>query len=72
MSHREILFQNDGYTAKGTVQLRVDEFGVFYVFVETDRYNRVGTISQHPPPHVLKTDKKVNAHIFFVSSLADK
>ena len=40
---REILFQNDGYTAKGTVQLRVDEFGVFYVFVATDRFNRVST-----------------------------
>ena len=39
--HREILFQNDSYTAKGTVQLRVNEFGVFYVFVEIDRYNRV-------------------------------
>lgn len=39
--HREILFQNDGYTAKGTVQLRVNEFGVFYVFVDIDRYNRV-------------------------------
>ena len=39
--HREILFQNDGYTANGTVQLRANEFGVFYVFVEIDRYNRV-------------------------------
>ena len=39
--HREILYQNDGYTAKGTVHLRVDEFGVFYVFVDIDRYNRV-------------------------------
>ena len=47
MRHREILFQNDAYTAKGTVQLKVDEFGVFYVFVETDRYNRVSPYS-HP------------------------
>ena len=39
--HREILFQNDAYTARGTVQLRVNEFGVFYVFVDIDRYNRV-------------------------------
>ena len=39
--HREILFQNDAYAAKGTVQLRVNEFGVFYVFVSIDRYNRV-------------------------------
>ena len=39
--HREILFQNDAYTAKGTVQLRVNEFGVFYVFLDIDRYNRV-------------------------------
>ena len=54
VSHREILFQNDGYTAKGTVQLRVDEFGVFYVFVETDRYNRVSSI----PRHILKTNQE--------------
>ena len=40
--HREILFQNDGYTSKGTVRLRVDEFGVFYVFVATDWSDRVG------------------------------
>ena len=40
--HREILFQNDGYTSKGTVRLRVDEFGVFYVFIATDWYDRVG------------------------------
>ena len=39
--HREILFQNDAYAAKGTVQLRVNEFGVFYFFVSIDRYNRV-------------------------------
>ncbi|KAJ7392608.1 hypothetical protein OS493_010259 [Desmophyllum pertusum] len=44
--HREILFQNDAYTAKGTVQLKVDEFGVFYVFVETDRYNRISDIDR--------------------------
>ncbi|KAL9963564.1 hypothetical protein ACROYT_G027084 [Oculina patagonica] len=44
--HRAILFQNDGYTAKGTVQLRVDEFGVFYVFVEIDRYNRISDIDR--------------------------
>ena len=43
--HREILFQNDAYTAKGTVQLRVNEFGVFYVFVDIDRYNRVSAFS---------------------------
>ena len=48
MPHREILFQNDGYTAKGTVQLRVNEFGVFYVFVDIDRYNRVSV-------HLLKS-----------------
>ncbi|KAL9963573.1 hypothetical protein ACROYT_G027096 [Oculina patagonica] len=44
--HRAILFQNDDYTAKGTVQLRVDEFGVFYVFVETDRYKRISDIDR--------------------------
>ena len=27
----------------GTVRLRVDEFGVFYVFVATDWYDRVGS-----------------------------
>ena len=40
--HREILFQSDGYTSKRTVRLRVDEFGVFYVFIATDWYDRVG------------------------------
>ncbi|XP_068683141.1 uncharacterized protein [Montipora foliosa] len=44
--HREILFQNDAYTAKGTVQLRVNEFGVFYVFLDIDRYNRISDIDR--------------------------
>ena len=48
MPHREILFQNDGYTAKGTVQLRANEFGVFYVFVDIDRYNRVSVYKNSP------------------------
>ena len=48
--HREILFQNDGYTSKGTARLRVNEFGVFYVFVATDWYDRVGNyvLSENP------------------------
>ena len=67
--HREILFQNDAYTSKGTVQLRANEFGVFYVFVVIDRYNRVSVYLSHP--HFCETPKREVRNDFVVLQISD-
>ena len=41
---RRILDPNDGYTSQAVVELRNNEIGIFYLFVETDIFRRVSPL----------------------------